>query len=87
MSEWRLYIVRCADGTLYTGVTKDIEARMVAHNAGKGARYTRGRRPVALVYQEQIGTHGDALRREMAVKRLSRHEKQRLIDSVIEPGC
>ncbi len=78
-SIWYLYIVACADGTLYTGVAKDIEARVRQHNTGKGARYTRGRLPVDLVYSERVGTQGDALRRERQVKVMGLRHKQRLI--------
>ena len=73
------YIVRCADGTLYTGWTTDLNRRMAAHNAGEGAKYTRSRRPVALIYHECFPTKEEALRRECAIKRLSRQEKLRLI--------
>lgn len=72
---WYVYILRCADGTLYTGITTDPERRLAQHNAGTGAKYTRGRRPVALCYQETLPTKGDALRRELAVKALSREQK------------
>ena len=71
-----VYILECADSTLYIGSTNDIEKRLRAHNEGKtGARYTRGRRPVTLRYSEVVGTRGDSLRREAALKRLSRTEK------------
>lgn len=74
-----VYILRCADGTLYTGWTNDLAARVSAHNAGKGAKYTRGRLPAQLVYSERVSGKGEALRREYAIKRLTREEKQRLI--------
>jgi putative endonuclease len=74
-----VYIVRCKDGTLYTGYARDPQARVEVHNAGRGARYTSGRRPVRLVYTETFETVGDALRREMALKRRSRAEKETLI--------
>jgi putative endonuclease len=74
-----VYIVRCKDGTLYTGYARDPKARVKAHNAGRGARYTSGRRPVRLVYAESFEAVGDALRREMALKRWSRAEKEILI--------
>ena len=74
-----VYIVRCADGTLYTGYARDPKARVKVHNAGRGARYTSGRRPVRLVYTETFESVGDALRREMALKRRSRAEKETLI--------
>jgi putative endonuclease len=70
-----LYIVRCGDGTLYTGIARDVAARIAAHNAGKGARYTRGRGPVTLVAQARCPTKGDALRAELAVKALPRDRK------------
>jgi putative endonuclease len=73
------YIVRCADGTLYTGYARDPVKRAEAHNAGKGARYTAGRRPVALVYWEAFQSVGDALRRERQLKRLRRTVKEALI--------
>ena len=74
-----VYIVRCADGTLYTGVARDPQARADIHNSGRGARYTSGRRPVTLVYLEEWRTIGDALRREVELKRLSRQQKEALI--------
>jgi putative endonuclease len=72
-------MVRCADGTLYTGVARDPEARERVHNSGRGARYTSGRRPVFLVYSEECRTIGEALRREMELKRLSRQQKEALL--------
>ena len=74
-----VYIVRCADGTLYTGYARDPSARVKVHNKGRGARYTAGRRPVTLVYSESFKSVGDALRREYAVKRRSRGQKEALI--------
>lgn len=81
MSEktWKLYILRCGDGSLYTGITTDVEARFAQHNAGKGAKYTRGRGPLELVYSEECGTHSDALKRELAVKALPRVQKLELL--------
>ena len=76
---WYLYILECRDGTLYTGITDDIPRRLEQHNSGKGAKYTRGRGPVTLRYQEVCGSHGDALRREIQIKRLTRQEKLKLI--------
>ena len=75
---WYLYILRCGDGTLYTGITTDVQRRLAAHRAGKGAKYTRGRTPLELVYQETCGTHSDALKRELAVKAMKRAEKETL---------
>ncbi len=72
-------ILRCADGTLYTGYALDLAQRCAAHNAGRGARYTAGRRPVTVVYAEPCDTVSDALKREHALKRLSRAAKESLI--------
>jgi putative endonuclease len=74
-----VYIVRCADGTLYTGYARDPKARVTVHNTGRGAKYTSGRRPVRLVYSEKFESVGEALRREMALKRRSRAQKEQLI--------
>lgn len=78
---WYVYILRCGDGTLYTGITDDIPRRLAAHRAGKGAKYTRGRGPLELVYTEQLPDKSAALRREIEIKRLRRAEKERLIKS------
>ena len=74
-----VYIVRCADGTLYTGYARDPRAREQAHNGGRGAKYTAGRRPVRLVYQEAFRSVGKALAREYALKQLTRTQKDALI--------
>ena len=76
---WFVYVLRCADGSLYTGIAKDVQRRLRQHNAGTASRYTRGRRPVELVYQEAQQGQGQALRREVAVKSLSRRQKETLI--------
>lgn len=73
--KWFVYILRCADGTLYTGMTDDVEHRAKVHNEGKGAKYTRGRRPVLLVHQEKCESRSAALRREHAIKKLPRKQK------------
>ena len=78
---WKLYILRCGDGTLYTGITTDVEARLETHRAGKGAKYTRGRGPLELVYSEECGTHSEALKRELRIKSMTRDEKERAIRS------
>ena len=75
------YVLRCADDTLYCGWTNDLAARLDAHNSGKGAKYTRGRGPVELAYSEMFGTQSEAMQREAAIKRLTRPQKQALIDS------
>ena len=74
-----VYIVLCADGTYYTGWAADVTRRVAAHNAGRGGRYTRTRRPVILVYQEAVPDRGSAMRREVAIKRYGREQKERLI--------
>ena len=83
---WTLYVLRCGDDTLYTGVTTDVERRLAEHQAGRASRYTRGRLPVTLVYQERAATRSDALRREAAVKRMTRDEKTRLVMQA-RPDC
>lgn len=79
---WKLYILRCGDGSLYTGITTDVEKRLETHRSGKGAKYTRGRGPLELVYREECGTHSDALKRELEIKALPREEKQKLIGAI-----
>ena len=76
-----VYIVRCADGTLYTGYSRDPRAREQAHNSGRAAKYTAGRRPVRLVYQEAFRSMGEALAREYLVKQLTRAQKDALVVS------
>ncbi len=75
-----VYMLRCADGTLYTGWTSDLARRVKAHNSGHGAKYTRSRTPVELVYSEELEDKPQALKREYAIKQLSREEKQKLIE-------
>jgi len=77
-SPWYLYILRCRDGTLYTGIARDVLARLALHESGRGARYTRGRGPFELCAKRQCRSKGDALRLEYAIKRLSRTDKLRL---------
>jgi predicted GIY-YIG superfamily endonuclease len=77
--EWFLYIVRCADGSLYTGITVDVARRYKQHNAGTASRYTRSRLPVELIYQESQPNQSAALKRELAVKAMSREEKELLV--------
>ena len=80
MQNWYVYILRCADNTLYTGITNDPERRLKAHNAGTASKYTRVRRPVVRVYQETAETKSNALRREIQIKSLSRQQKELLIN-------
>ena len=85
------YIVKCSDGTYYTGWTNDIEKRMKAHNEGKGAKYTKTRRPVVLMYYESFQTKEEAMRREWEIKQLKRGETEKLIgnsaDNSMRTGC
>ena len=80
-SQWYLYILRCKDNTLYTGITTDVEKRLEAHRSGKGAKYTRGRAPLELVYRETCGSHSEALKREAEIKKLSRQSKELLLQT------
>lgn len=75
---WHVYLVRCADNSLYTGIARDVDVRVAKHNAGTGARYTRSRLPVVLAYREVVGDHGDALRREHAIKQMTAAAKRDL---------
>ena len=79
VAEWHVYIVRCRNDALYTGITTDLTRRVAEHNQGKGARYTHANRPVKLVYSEYAESHTHALRRERAIKRLTRRRKLELI--------
>ena len=81
-AEWVVYILRCADGSFYTGITNDIARRCRQHNAGTASRYTRSRLPVELVYQEPQSSRSLALKRELAIKALTRPQKQLLIQSL-----
>ncbi len=74
-----VYVLSCADGTLYTGYTTDVERRVAEHNAGEGAKYTRGRTPVEVVHIESFASKSAAMSREYDIKELSRHEKERLV--------
>lgn len=76
---WLVYMLRCRDGSLYTGMTNDLDRRLRAHASGRASRYTRSRLPVALAYQEPCRTKSAALKREAAIKRLSRAAKERIV--------
>jgi len=82
MSEWFVYMLRCADDSLYTGVATDLAARVAKHNDGTGAKYTRGRRPVVLVYQETAADRAAAQRRESEIKQLRVELKRLLVSRV-----
>lgn len=83
---WFVYIVRCRDGSLYTGATNDLDKRVRAHNDGKGARYTRSRRPVVLVFSRRARDKSSALRQEYRLKQLTRLEKLALTSASPRPG-
>lgn len=76
---WNVYILRCGDGSLYTGIAVDVQARLERHRSGKGAKYTRGRGPLELVHEEMCPDKGTALKREYAIKALTKEEKENLI--------
>ena len=79
--KWFLYILKCKDGSLYTGITKDIERRLKMHNDGKASKYTRARRPLEIVYQESCANRAKALIRECEIKEFSKQRKENLIES------
>ena len=79
MSSWRVYILRCRDGSLYTGCTNDLDTRVSAHNAGRGAKYTASRRPAHLVYTEPADSKSAAMRRELQIKGWTKAKKEALI--------
>jgi putative endonuclease len=81
--QWSLYILRCADGTLYTGITNNLDRRVKQHNLGQGAKYTRGRGPLELVYCEHYTNRSEALKREYLVKQMSVLQKRQLIAGLI----
>lgn len=82
---WHVYLLRCADGSLYTGISDNVAARLIKHNAGRGARYTASRTPVTLLYQEKLPDRAAAMRRELEIKRWSKARKEKLAASV-SPG-
>ncbi len=79
--QWTVYILRCKDGTLYTGITKDLERRLKQHNDGKGSKYIQSRRPVKVVYKEKKMGRGNALVREAEIKNYSKEKKEQLVSS------
>ena len=79
--KWFVYLLLCGDQTLYCGITDDVQRRLEMHRSGKGAKYTRGRGPLELVYMEVCDSHSDALKREHAIKQLPRSEKLKLIEA------
>jgi putative endonuclease len=79
MQEWYIYILKCSDNSFYTGITTDLEERIKRHNSGDGARYTRTRKPVRLIYSEGVSSKSEAKRREIEIKSFSKENKERLI--------
>jgi putative endonuclease len=83
-ARWLVYVLRCRDGSLYTGITNDLPKRLAAHLAGRASRYTRSRLPVTVVYTEPKGSKSTALKREAAIKKLRRSEKDRLVTAAMQ---
>lgn len=81
MSNYYVYLLRCADNSLYCGYTDDIEKRLRVHNSGKGAKYTRSRLPVELAYSEELSSKSEAMSREYGIKRLARAQKEELVEA------
>jgi len=84
---WFLYLVRCKDNSLYTGITTDVKRRFTEHQSGKGAKYLRGKSPLKLVYQQSVGSHADALKAEINIKKLCKKDKERMILTGESPFC
>ena len=80
---WVVYILKCADGSLYTGITNNLKKRVLAHQEGKGAKYTKGRLPLKVIYHEKLPNRSEALKREIVIKGLDRLEKLKLISDKI----
>lgn len=86
MHDWYIYILRCSDGSFYTGITTDLVKRVERHNSGDGAKYTRARRPVGLIYSQECSSKSEAKRKELEIKSLSRENKEKLVDSYRFPS-
>jgi len=84
-SEWFLYMIRCRDGQLYTGITTDVDRRLSEHASGKGAKFLRGKAPLELVFKQGVGSRSDALKAEAAIKKLTREGKEELVLSGLYP--
>ena len=82
MKKWSVYMLLCSDGSLYTGITTDVDRRVREHNSGKGSKYVRSRRPAELVWREDAKSRSEALRREAAIKALSKADKERLVEGM-----
>ena len=83
---WKVYILRCGDGTLYTGITDNVQTRFQAHASGKGAKYTRGRGPLEIMYEEKCESHSAAAKREWQIKHLTRSQKLELCRAYSQSG-
>ncbi|MBI9086073.1 MAG: GIY-YIG nuclease family protein [Desulfobacterales bacterium] len=81
MDNWYLYMIRCRDNSLYTGIAIDVARRLTEHQSGKGAKYLRGRSPLKLVFETRVGSRGEALKIEQRVKKLPKHKKEALVRS------
>jgi len=84
---WYIYMIRCPDGAIYTGISTDVSRRFGEHQSGKGAKYLRGKSPLTLIYQKQAGSHSDALKLEIAMKKLSKSEKEGIIKENKANNC
>jgi len=84
---WFLYLIRCKDGSLYTGITTDVDRRFAEHQSGKGAKYLRGKTPLTLVFQQKIGSRSAALKAEASIKKLSKVEKEAIINTGWPKKC
>ena len=85
MAAWSVYMVSCADGSLYTGISRDVAGRVAVHNSGRGAKYTRSRLPVHLVYEEVLTDRSSALKREIEIKRMTPKDKRQLVRKSADP--
>ncbi|MDQ7003789.1 MAG: GIY-YIG nuclease family protein [Ghiorsea sp.] len=84
---WYLYMIRCKGNVLYTGITTDVARRLGEHQAGKGAKFLRGKAPLELVSQQEVGSHSDALKLEINIKKLNKTEKEKLIADELDMIC
>ena len=84
MADWSLYLVRCADRSLYTGIARDVAVRFAQHGGDKGAKYLRGKGPLSLVFQAPVGDRSEASKLEWRVKRLKKQEKEKLVDGTLK---
>lgn len=82
MEEWSLYIIRCNDGSLYTGISTNVDRRLGQHRKGKGSKYLKGRSPLELVFKTEVGSHSDALKAEAIVKKMKKEEKEAIISEI-----